>query len=103
MPLANTYLNPVVVCSVNYTNNTLPVVTRVSNVTAQSFDVRLQNPSGSPVVAEDVSYMVVEEGVYTEADHGVTMEAVKFTSTVTDRKNSWNGQLRSYANTYSRC
>ncbi|UCG17360.1 MAG: S8 family serine peptidase, partial [Phycisphaerales bacterium] len=35
--LDNTYDSPVVVCSVQYDNNTLPVVTRVSNVTPTSF------------------------------------------------------------------
>jgi hypothetical protein len=40
--LENTYVSPVVVCSVQYQNNNTPVVTRVSNVTSTSFDVRLE-------------------------------------------------------------
>jgi len=39
--------------------------------------------------------------VYNEADHGVKMEAVKFTSTVTDQYNSWIGESRDYANAYT--
>ena len=48
-----------------------------------------------------VFYTVVEEGVYTQAEHGVTMEAVKFTSTLTDSDSSWVGQQRIYLNTYT--
>ena len=42
------------------------------------------------------------DGEYTEGEHGVKMEAVKFTSAVTDENNSWMGQSRTYANTYSK-
>ena len=48
-----------------------------------------------------VRYFVIEEGVYTVAMNGVKMEAAKFTSTVTDYRRSWNGQTRSYSNSYS--
>ncbi len=87
--LANTYVSPVVVCTIQYANNTIPVVTRVSNVTANSFDVRLQNPSDEPVVAENVSYLVMEEGVWIV--DGITCEAQLYTSTVTDpvRRSGW--------------
>ena len=43
--LVNTYVNSVVVCSVKYSNNTIPVVTRVINMTSTSFNILLQNPS----------------------------------------------------------
>ena len=42
-----------------------------------------------------------EEGIYNTADHGVKMEAVKYTSTVTDRAASWVGESRIYANSYT--
>jgi hypothetical protein len=45
--------------------------------------------------------MVVEQGVYTKAEHGVKMEAVKFSSTVTDENNSWVGQSMPYSNSYA--
>ncbi len=90
--LANTYVSPVVVCTIQYANNTIPVVTRVSNVTANSFDVRLQNPSGSSVVAENVSYLVMEEGVWIV--DGITCEAQLYTSTVTDRFEVWVGEAQ---------
>ncbi|UCG16610.1 MAG: hypothetical protein JSV19_00965 [Phycisphaerales bacterium] len=90
--LDNTYDSPVVVCSVQYDNNTLPVVTRVGNVTATSFDVRLQNPSGNPVTTDNVSYLVIEEGVTTI--DGVEFEAWTYTSTVVDLNLSWVGELQ---------
>jgi hypothetical protein len=53
------------------------------------------------VAAISVHYLVVEEGVYSVALNGVAMEARRFTSTVTDRKSSWVGQVRSYGNGYT--
>ena len=44
-------------------------------------------------------YVVVEAGVYDEP--GYKMEAVKFTSTVTDENNSWVGESRTYQQSYS--
>ena len=99
VPLTNIYASPVVVASVEYTNNTTPVVARVGNVTAQSFDIRLQNPSDGPVVAETVSYVVVEEGVWTI--DGVNVEAHAYLSTVTDKNNSWSGEPQTYGQSYS--
>jgi hypothetical protein len=45
--------------------------------------------------------MVVEEGVYNVAEHGVKMEAFKFNSSVTDNSRSWMAQNRDYANDYT--
>ena len=97
--LTNTYVSPVVVTTIEYSSNTTPVVTRVSNVTATSFDLRIQNPSGGPVAADTVSYIVVEEGAHTI--DGVKLEAQKFTSTVTDENNSWGGEAQSYLQSYT--
>ncbi|OQY25893.1 MAG: hypothetical protein B6244_14630, partial [Candidatus Cloacimonetes bacterium 4572_55] len=97
--LANTYVSPVVVCSVQYNNNSTPVVARVTNVTPTSFDVYLQNPSDGAVLAENVSYIVVEEGVWTI--DGVNIEAQTYLSTVTDENNSWVGEAQSYGQSYT--
>jgi hypothetical protein len=97
--LTHTYVNPVVVCSSQYANNSIPVVTRVSNVTATSFDLRLQNPSGNGLLAENVSYVVVEEGTW--VIDGVAIEAQTFNSTVTDYRYSWIGTNLSYGQAYS--
>ncbi|MCO6439031.1 MAG: S8 family serine peptidase [Phycisphaerae bacterium] len=97
--LANTYASPVIVCSINYRNNSTPVVTRISNVTSTSFDLRLQNPSGGAVSAESVSCLVVEEGIWTI--DGVNIEAQIYTSTVTDENNSWVGQAQTCGQSYT--
>jgi len=96
--LTNAYADPVVVCSVHYQNNSVPVVPRVSNVTSTSFDVRLQNPSGEPVVTDTVSCLVAEKGVWTI--DGVAFEAQSYTSSVTDSKRSWAGESQSYGQSY---
>jgi len=99
VPLAKTYVNPVVVTAVQYRYNTRPVVARISNVTPTSFTVRLQNPSDQSVVADKVSFLVVEEGTWNVA--GVKVEAQRYTSTVTDQDTSCVGQARSYGQSYS--
>ena len=100
VPLANTYVSAVVTTSVQYANNTTPVVPRVSNVTATSFDVRLQNPSNGAVAADNLCYLVVEEGTWTI--DGVDLEAQKYTSTVTDdAPSTWVGEAQSYGQSYT--
>ena len=100
--LANTYTAPVVVATPVYTRTAAPVVTQVRNVGGNSFELRVARADGqtgavSPVT---VTYLVVEAGVYTQAEHGITLEAVTFTSTLTDGPGSWLGTTRSYANSY---
>jgi len=97
--LTNTYVSPVVVCSVQYNSNTTPVVPRVNNITSNSFDVRLQNPFGGMVSAETVSYLVVEEGVW--SIDGVNIEAQTYQSTITDDNSSWVGETQSYGQSYT--
>lgn len=99
--LANSYNSMVVVCAVSHPGTEASAVARVRNASGSSFEVRVQNPDGGALSNYTVHYMVVEEGVYTQAADGVTMEAVKFTSTVTDRKGSWSAESRSYSNSYS--
>ncbi|MGB2985871.1 MAG: hypothetical protein WBE26_08305, partial [Phycisphaerae bacterium] len=97
--LTNTYASAVVACSVQYNNNTTPVVPRVTNVGSTSFDVYLQNPSGGAVATETVSCIVVKEGTWTI--DGVNIEAQKYLSTVTDENNSWVGEAQTYGQTYT--
>lgn len=100
--LANTYTSPVVVCTTGLaSSSTLPAVVRVRNAAGSSFDVMVQNPSGSALSGFTVWYTVVEEGVYTVANDGVKMEAVKVNSTVTAENNSWVTEARSYSNSYT--
>lgn len=97
--LAQSYTSPVVVTSIRYAANTVPVVTRISNVGASSFDVRIQNPSLGVVATDTVDYLVVEEGVWTV--DGVAVEAFTYNSTVTDENNSWVGEAQGYGQTYA--
>ncbi|MGK0189473.1 MAG: hypothetical protein ACI9R3_005290, partial [Verrucomicrobiales bacterium] len=100
--LSRTYASMVVVATPQYGNAQVPLVPRIKNASGNTFELtlaRLDN-STSPAFAS-VHYVVVEEGTHNAADHGITMEAVKFTSTVTDRKGSWSGQSRSYINSYN--
>lgn len=101
--LGQTYASSVIVATPIYgAGMTIPVVTRINNVTASGFDLKLDRADGlTGPVSYDVSVVAVEEGVYTQSANGVTMEAVKFTSTITGGKSSWNGELRSYQNTYT--
>ena len=99
--LAHSYTSMVVVASPNYSSSTAPAVVRIQNAAGSSFEVRV-DPAGNTAVSNvTVHYMVVEEGVYTQAQDGVTMEAIKYTSTVTDENNSWIGEPRSYSNSYT--
>lgn len=100
--LTNTYTSPVVVCTTGIANSSAtPAVVRVRNAAGSSFDVMVQNPSGTALSGHTVHYMVVEEGVYTSASDGVTMEAVKVTSTATAENSSWVLEAQSYQNSYS--
>ncbi|NND97256.1 MAG: hypothetical protein HKN47_08015, partial [Pirellulaceae bacterium] len=101
--LPHTYGSMVVVATVDYgAGNNIPMVARVDNASGDSFDVRVERTDGGVVPAGvQVHYVVVEEGVYTLADDGIQMEAIRFNSTVTDRRGSWNGQLRTYNNSYT--
>ena len=101
--LGQTYNSPVIIATPIYPNSSTPsVTTRVRNVTSSGFDVKIDRADGQGgAMTLDVSIIAVDEGVYTVAEHGVKMEAVKFTSTLTSRKGSWNGELRSYQNSYS--
>lgn len=100
--LPQTYDSMVVIASANYDETSPPLVTRIQNASGNSFDVRVDRADGSAVAVGgvDVHYTVAREGVFTIAEHGVSMEAVKVTSTVTDAKGSWVGESMTYTNTY---
>ena len=101
--LGLTYTSPVILATPIYPTGVLtPVVTRITNVTPTGFDLKLDRADGQTgAVSFDVSVITVEEGVYTQAADGVSMEAVAYTSTMTSGKNAWSGELRSYQNSYT--
>ncbi len=96
--LARTYVDPVVIASAKYDGTQLPAVTRVRNAAANQFDIRVQNPSDTPLAGYEVSYLVAEAGVYDAG--GLKMEAVKFDSSVTDNASSWVAEQRAYQQAY---
>ncbi len=98
--LTNTYIDPIVVCSLNYRNNTVPEVVRMRNVTATGFQIQLQNPNGNALIAEPVHCLVVEAGAWDLPD-GTKIEAQRYNSTVTSENNNWVGETRSYLQGYS--
>jgi len=77
--LANTYSNPVVVCSVNLNQNKVPIVVRIRNAGPHSFDIRLQNASDKPVTRDTIHYLIVEEGSY-RLPNGSGLEARRISS-----------------------
>lgn len=101
--LGRAYHSPVIIATPIYPTSGLPpVVTRITNVTGTSFELKIDRADGlTTPVSFGVSVVIVDEGIYTQAEHGVTMEAVKYLSTITSRKASWVGEARSFQNTYT--
>ena len=97
------YTSLVVVGTIDYQNPPdPPLVVRIQNVGTNSFEFLVQNVNnGVPQAGYDVNFLVVEEGVYTNAADGVTMEAFTYNSTRTDRAGNWLGENRGYANAYA--
>ncbi len=98
--LPHAYGSMVVVATPGYDVESPPAVVRIRDAEGSSFQMKVDPAGGVTPTNVDVHYLVVEEGVYTEAEHGVTLEAVKFSSTVTDHRGSWAGEAREYANAY---
>ncbi|MEE4146156.1 MAG: hypothetical protein V2I26_15240 [Halieaceae bacterium] len=105
--LPHRYSSPVVVATVHRPGTgSKPAVARVRNAAGDRFELRVQQATrpGEVVLGAtyDVEYLVVEAGVYTQAEHGLAMEAAIVNSTRTDGKfaGGWQGQVRSYQNAY---
>ncbi|MEM6583611.1 MAG: DUF1566 domain-containing protein, partial [Pseudomonadota bacterium] len=62
--LDNTYVNPVIVATPNYSSGSNPAVVRLRNVTSSSFQIKMTAASEGGVSGVSVHYLVVEEGVY---------------------------------------
>ena len=103
MSLPQSYTSMVVVATVVYDPRGQTLVARVRVTGADRFEVQVQSAESSPAPLTDyqVHYIVVEEGTYTQAGDGITLEAFKYDSTVTDYAGNWLGEFRSYQNTYT--
>ncbi len=97
---SNSYVEPVVVCSIRYNNNALPQLVRMRNAQASSVEVQLQNPSNLSLSGEAVDCLIVEAGTWTLPD-GRAIEAQRVVSSTTNRKNSWTPQGQSYNQSYT--
>ncbi|MFC4991465.1 cadherin domain-containing protein [Rubritalea tangerina] len=101
--LGKNYNSAVIVATPIYADSTQsPVVTRIRNVSGNSFELKLDRADNLTTETTcDVSIIAVEEGVYTLAGDGIQMEAVKFTSTVTAASSNWLAESRAYQNSYT--
>ncbi|WP_372682406.1 GDSL-type esterase/lipase family protein [Desulfosarcina sp.] len=101
--LDSAFTSPIVIASPNYDDADPPIVVRIRNSGPTGFEMRAVNvnDTAADIAGIDVYYLVVEEGVYTQAEHGITMEARRYPSTVTDFTGSWLGQSQSYLNSYT--
>ncbi|MEM7673026.1 MAG: hypothetical protein AAF212_06760, partial [Verrucomicrobiota bacterium] len=85
--LLNTYADMVVIATPQYGLGSPPLVTRIRNASGNRFEIKVQNPGGVTDVSNtvvSVHYFVVEAGVYSIANEGLTMEAFKYDPTITD-------------------
>ena len=101
--LEDSYTAPVVVATVvNGSTTNRPVVTRIRNAAADSFELKIQRPGGDVADAYAVYYLVVEEGVYDSTTYGFNLEAVRDTAFKTAYKGGWNRrEQRSYQQSYT--
>jgi hypothetical protein len=94
----------VVACSPNYDLSAPgPAIVRVTNASGSSFQVGLGRPWYGAYEFDHFSAMVhcmvVREGVYSVAEHGVKMEAVTLPNFISsDHAGAWFGQSRPYQN-----
>jgi hypothetical protein len=90
----------VVIATPLYSNNRVPLLTRVRNAQDNVFWVKLQNPSEGTLQPEAVHYLVMEAGAYVLPD-GRPIEGQVVASTVTDGAGSWMGQSLAYSLDYT--
>ncbi len=98
--LPYTYDQMVVVATPVYSSADLPAVVRIRNAAVNQFEIRLQNPSDTPLQGYSVFYLVMEVGVYNQEEHGVTMEAGRMTSSQTAYAQSWEADPLSPQNEF---
>ncbi|MEZ5043818.1 MAG: M12 family metallo-peptidase [Saprospiraceae bacterium] len=99
--LQETYQSMVVIANVvMHSPTSKPVVTRIKATSGNTFEIKLQNPGGEVEEGYSVTFLVVEEGIYTAADHGVNMEAKKTMATATSSSEAWIFEQKSYENNY---
>ncbi|MEM9446235.1 MAG: hypothetical protein AAGA18_12895 [Verrucomicrobiota bacterium] len=99
--LTESYSEMVVVATPNYDETQLPIVTRIRNANGSSFELKVQNPSGTTITGGyRVHYIVMEAGVYPGVQAGLID---RDTPTVAGKKDWDQGLLeiplgRTYSN-----
>lgn len=100
LSLGNSYNSAVIVATPRYNPGSGPGVVRISNVTATSFDVRVDNV-GNTAFSGGVHFIAIEEGVY-DVPGQYKLEAVKVdSSTTSGRTNGWQIDSHSYQQSYT--
>lgn len=100
--LQHTYESMIVIANVILSSGEQkPVVTRIRVVDNESFEIKVQNPNGAAVDGYSLTYLVVEEGVYNEAEHGVNLEAHRLEANLTSHATHWQLQPQVYHNAYT--
>ena len=101
--LPQEYDSMVVVATPVYSGTSTPAVPRIRNASGSTFEIRMQSADGlnSSLTGISVSFIVVEEGTYDEQTHGISLEAVKYNSSITDSTSSWIGEQRQYSQSYT--
>jgi len=97
------FVEPVIVCSMYYTKSQNPLATRMRNVIdgGNKFDIQIV---GTLTVNStvDIHCVAIESGTYTSAKNGITIEAKRVLSTITNSKYQWeSGTSITFANTYT--
>ncbi|WP_298776631.1 putative Ig domain-containing protein [uncultured Shewanella sp.] len=97
--LSQSYDNMVVVATPIYTVDHVAIVPRIRNAIGNQFEVMAQdiNLTGENI-SVSLSYVVVEEGIYTVQEHGIQMEAQIVIANLTGKKGNWEAETRSMLN-----
>ena len=96
--LGTSYDSAVIVGTPQYDSNSGPGVVRIRNVTATSFEVRVDNV-GSSAFSGNVHFVAIEEGVYDEPEF--KLEARKLDTSTTSRKGGWVIDTIGYQQSYN--
>ncbi|MFN3191754.1 MAG: Ig-like domain-containing protein [Aureliella sp.] len=97
--LGKSYESAVIVATPRYNNGSGPGVVRISNVTATSFDVRVDNV-GTSAFDGGIHFIAMEEGIY-DVPGEYKLEAVKVDTSAASRRSGWQISSQAYAQSYN--
>ena len=102
IPLSKSFVSPIPVCTAEYAAGQPPAAVRLRGLGSTGFELRLARLDGSPQdIVTGVRCIVVEQGVFTAAEHGVRMEARSVAAAGTSYKNTFNAADVPYAQSYA--